>query len=208
MELSSVPKQYQCVQANTDDTVLVARARTGDRDAFAELYERHHGAIFRFALHMTGATASAEDVVQEVFVAFMHALDRFEGDRSLRAYLYGMARHIAARQQRRERRWVSFNAEAHEPALRSSSVVDDLQRRDDIVQLRHALLALPRRHREVIVLCDLETLSYEEAAASVGCAVGTIRSRLHRARATLAGLLHRADLDAPRLSRRAAGWVV
>ena len=73
------------MQADTEDDALVSRARAGDRDAFAELYDRHQGAIFRFALHMTGATASAEDVVQEAFVAFMHGLDRFESDRSLRA---------------------------------------------------------------------------------------------------------------------------
>jgi RNA polymerase sigma-70 factor (ECF subfamily) len=208
VELSPVSGQYQYVQAETDDTVLVARARTGDRDAFAELYERHHGAIFRFALHMTGATALAEDVVQEVFVAFLDALSRFEGDRSLRAYLYGMARHIAARRRSRERRWVSFSAEAHEPGSGCSSVVEDLQHRENLVQLRHAILALPRRQREVIVLCDLERLSYEDAAASVGCAVGTIRSRLHRARAALASLLKNADLDARRFSRRAAGWLL
>jgi RNA polymerase sigma-70 factor, ECF subfamily len=193
------------VQADTDDDALVARARTGDRDAFADLYERHQVAIFRFALHMTGATASAEDVVQEAFVAFMHALDRFEGDRSLRAYLYGIARHIAARRLRRERLWVSLNVEAHEPASESPSFVEDLQRRDDLLHLRQAILALPRKHREVIVLCDLEKLSYEEAAASIGCAVGTIRSRLHRARTTLASLLQRVDIHARRVSRCAAG---
>jgi RNA polymerase sigma-70 factor (ECF subfamily) len=202
MELSVLPRQYQDVQADTDDNALVARARTGDRDAFADLYERHQGAIFRFALHMTGATASAEDVVQEAFVAFMHALDSFEGDRSVRAYLYGIARHIAARRLRRERLWVSLNDEAHEPASEPPSFVEDLQRRDDLLHLRQAIFALPRKHREVIVLCDLEQLSYEEAAASIGCAVGTIRSRLHRARTTLAGLVQRVDPDARRFSRR------
>ena len=195
------------MQADTDDVALVGLARCGDRDAFAELYERHHGALFRFALHMTGATASAEDIVQEVFVEFLHGLGRFEGGRSLRAYLYGIARHLAARRLRRERLWVSFDANAHDPATTSPSVVDDLERRDDLLRLRRALLALPRKHREVIVLCDVEQLSYEDAAASIGCAVGTIRSRLHRARATLAGLLQRVDLDA-RVPDRAAGFVL
>jgi len=207
LEPFSAPRQYQDVQAYLDDDALVARARAGDREAFAGLYERHQGAIFRFALHMTGATASAEDVVQEVFVALMRGLDRIEANRSVRAYLYGIARHIAARRKRRERLWVSFNAEAHEVASGSPSVVEDLQRRDDLVRLRDAIVALPRKYREVIALCDLETLSYEEAASSLGCAVGTIRSRLHRARARLAGLLERADNDA-RFSRRAAGWVL
>jgi len=208
MELCSVLRQYHYVQAETDDRVLVARARGGDRDAFAELYERHHGAIFRFALHMLGAPASAEDVVQEVFVAFMHALGRFEGDRSLRAYLFGIARHMAGRRLRRERLWVSFDANAHDAITASPSAVDDLQRREDLLQLRQALLALPRKHREVIVLCDVEQVSYEDAAASIGCAVGTIRSRLHRARATLARLLQRTDLGDARFSRRDAGWVL
>jgi RNA polymerase sigma-70 factor (ECF subfamily) len=196
------------VQAETNDTVLVARARTGDRDAFAELYERHHAAIFRFALHMIGTPASAEDVVQEVFVAFMRALARFEGDRSLRAYLYGIARHIAGRRLRRERLWVSFDADTHDAVTASPSVVDHLQRHDDLVQIRQALLALPRKHREVIVLCDVEQVSYEDAAASIGCPVGTIRSRLHRARAMLANLLRRSELGEGRFSRRAAGWLL
>lgn len=207
MELFEVPKQYQDVQPDPDDDVLVARAKAGDSVAFGNLYERHQGALFRFALHMTGAAASAEDVVHETFVVLMDALDRFDGTRSLRAYLYGIARRIAARRLRRERLWVPFNTETHDPASMAPSVADDLQRRDDLLQLRQAILALPRKQREVLVLCDVEQLSYEDAAVSIGCAVGTIRSRLHRARARLTTALKRVDVDALGCSRR-AGWIL
>jgi RNA polymerase sigma-70 factor (ECF subfamily) len=183
---------------------LVARAQAGDRDAFAALYERHQAGMFRFALHLTGERAAADDVVQEVFVAFMRGLARFTEGRPLRAYLYGIARHIAARRVRRNRLWVPFDVQTHEPAT-GPAVTDDLQRQEDLLHLRQAILALPRKYREVIVLCDLEQLPYEDAAASMGCAVGTIRSRLHRARTRLARLLERQEQETRRFVPRVPG---
>jgi RNA polymerase sigma-70 factor, ECF subfamily len=196
------------VDRDTDDAALVALARSGDRDAFAELYDRHQAAIFRFALHLTGATHAAEDVVQDVFVAFMRAVGRFELDRSLGAYLLGIARHIAARRLKRERLWMPFDADAHEPATDTPRIAEEIQRRADLLRLRQAIRALPRKHREVIVLCELEQLSYEDVAAMLDCPIGTVRSRLHRARTTLANLLQYSDIDARRVARRGAGWVL
>jgi RNA polymerase sigma-70 factor (ECF subfamily) len=171
------------------DAELMRRTASGDRDAFASLYQRHQATIFRFARLMTGCDAAAEDVVQEVFLTLMRDASRYDATRaSLTTYLFGVARHLTRRRLLRERRFVAFDSIAPEPAAR-----DDLDagmvRRRSAEELRRAILALPSRYREVVVLCDLEEMSYAGVAEAVGCPVGTIRSRLHRARQMLAAAL-------------------
>ena len=191
------------------DADLVARAAAGDREAFASLYDRYQAAIFRFALHMTGSRDVADDIVQEVFVALMRNLGRFDSQRSFPAYLYGIARRITVRRRSRDRRFVALE-EGVEPAHggRQPAFVDDIERRDHLELLRAAIVALPRRHREVIVMCDLQKMTYELAAASIGCAIGTVRSRLHRARALLGERLQRMHAQAGLASPRTPGYVI
>jgi RNA polymerase sigma-70 factor (ECF subfamily) len=167
------------------DAELMRRTAAGDREAFAALYRRHHATIFRFARLMTGSTAMAEDVVQEVFLSLMRNAARYDGSRSaLASYLYGAARHQTRRRLSRERRFVAID----EPAVRTAvcgDVAVEIERRDDVLRLRRAIVSLPSRYREVIVLCDLQDVSYNDAAAVLGCVIGTIRSRLHRGRQLL-----------------------
>ena len=161
------------------------RTAAGDRDAFAALYRRHHATIFRFARLMTGSNAMAEDVVQEVFLALMRNAARYDGSRSaLPTYLYGAARHQTRRRLSRERRFVAIDEPAVQAAARGD-VAADVERRDEVQRLRRAIVSLPSRYREVIVLCDLQDVSYNDAAAVLGCVIGTVRSRLHRARQLL-----------------------
>jgi RNA polymerase sigma-70 factor (ECF subfamily) len=90
------------------DGDLIAAAAAGDRDAFAVLYQRHHLGVYRFARTMTGSTTAAEDVTQEVFLAFMQGLDRYdEGRGVLSTYLYGVARNVSRHRLRKEARLVS-----------------------------------------------------------------------------------------------------
>lgn len=176
------------------DHALVERTAAGDREAFATLYRRHQAAIYRFARLMTGSPAAAEDIVQEVFLVLMKDAARYEAQRAaLTTYLFGMARRITRRRLLRERRFVDIGSSRG--ASRWSVTADAsaaLERRDALQQLRCAILSLPSRYREVVVLCDLQDVPYDTAAASIGCAVGTIRSRLHRARRLLATKLRRA----------------
>jgi RNA polymerase sigma-70 factor (ECF subfamily) len=169
-----------------DDAALWRRVVAGDEAAFTAIYRAHGAGLFRFVRRTTGSAALAEDVVQDVFLSLVDAAARggaagYDPARGgLRAYLFGAARNAAAKRLRA-------------PALAPlDGTGDDLagQRRDDDAHaVRAALGALEESFREVVILCELEGLSYEETAAALDVPVGTVRSRLHRARARLAALL-------------------
>ena len=166
----------------------------GDEDAFTALYRRRQGGVYRFALQMSGSEALADDVVQETFMVLMRDGCNFDATRgSLSAYLYGIARNHVLRAFDRERSLVRFDDETedfgeapHENLVTRPDPLGDLTRAETVEKLRQSVLALPAHYREVVVLCELHEMSYVEAADALGCAVGTIRSRLHRARAMLA----------------------
>jgi RNA polymerase sigma-70 factor (ECF subfamily) len=142
---------------------------------------------------MTGSSPAAEDVVQEVFLGLMKDAARYDAGRAaLTTYLFGMARRVTRRRLLRERRFVEINV-SDGARGRAPDASEALERRDTLQRLRGAILSLPSRYREVVILCDVEGLTYETAAASLGCAIGTIRSRLHRARQLLATKLRRTD---------------
>jgi RNA polymerase sigma-70 factor, ECF subfamily len=180
---------------DASDRDLMQRTANGDRDAFAALYQRHGATVYRFARLMTGCTSAAEDIVQEVFLSLMCDAARYEPARaSLSTYLYGVARHQTRRRLSRDRRFVSVTGdELERGATAQADIAGDLERQDEMSRLRRAILALPSRYREAIVLCDLQDVSYADAASTLGCAVGTVRSRLHRARAMLAERMARAE---------------
>ena len=182
------------------DLDLMRRTAAGDRDAFAALYRRHHATVYRFARLMTGSGALAEDIVQEVFLVIMRNAARYDASRStLSSYLYGVARHQTRRRLSRERRFVRLDEEAasRRPAAITLAPLE-LERKDEMQRLRCAILSLPSRYREAIVLCDLHDLTYADAAATIGCALGTVRSRLHRARQLLGEKLRRSEFhDSP-----------
>jgi RNA polymerase sigma-70 factor (ECF subfamily) len=171
---------------------LLPRIAAGDQDAFAALFRRHSGEVFRFALHMTGSRALADDVTQEVFLAVMRDADRYvPGLSSEIAWLRGIARNHVRRRLDSERITVALPADGEDdcPAAREAAALCELVRAEQIESVRAAVASLPVRYREVVVLCDLQELSYADTAVVVGCAVGTVRSRLFRARALLASKL-------------------
>jgi RNA polymerase sigma-70 factor (ECF subfamily) len=162
---------------------------TGDEEALIALYQRRQKIIYQFALQMCGSPALAEDVTQEVFMVLIREGKTFDATRgSLTAFLMGVARNHVLRRLRRERFYVALGEDA-EPTEQVSAIdagpLDDLSRTETIETVRRSVLALPERYREVVVLCDLQELSYAQAAEILGCAVGTVRSRLHRGRALL-----------------------
>ena len=173
----------------TDDDLLI-RMRSGDERAFVALYRRRQAAIYRVALHMSGSATVAEDVTQEVFLALIREECGFDPRRgTLSGYLFGIARKLVLRHVERGRPDVALETDVESSALPELMVNDDpladLIDREGIEALRRSVLALPRRYREVVVLCDLEEVDYGEAAVVLGCPIGTVRSRLHRARALL-----------------------
>jgi RNA polymerase sigma-70 factor (ECF subfamily) len=179
------------VDAGEDDAALVARSTAGDRLAFGALFRRYKGDVFRFARHMGCAREAAEDVTQEVFIVFMETSARYDPTFGpLRTYLYGITRNLLRRRFRKavmcpeiELERIDAESVAAAPA---GDAVDRMERTRSLTWLRRAIATLPPRYREVVVLCDLHEVQYEDAARVVGCPVGTIRSRLSRARRLLA----------------------
>jgi RNA polymerase sigma-70 factor (ECF subfamily) len=191
-----------------DDARLVARLRQGDAAAASELYERHGSALLRFGMAMSNSRQTAEDVVHDTFVELLRHPTRFDPTRGpVIAFLFGIARHRMSRIAR-----VSHQMDGDDEALAAAepptaevpadstamAVAEDasdmLDRLQNIERVRAAVFDLPRVHREVIALCDLEELPYATVATILGCPIGTVRSRLSRARALLAT---RLDLPEP-----------
>ncbi len=190
-----------------NNEVLLRRMLAGDEESFAALYARSQGAVYRFALHMSASAALAEDVTQEVFLTLLRAGHRFDPSRgSLASFLYGIARNLVLRRLDRERTGLRAAAEeAPEEAACPVDLLGDLTRRETIEQVRRAVVSLPPVYREVVVLCDLESASYEEAAAALNCPIGTVRSRLSRGRAMLAQKLEKAGFSfAPKCVSRSS----
>lgn len=206
----------------TDDGLL-RRMLAGDEDAFTLLYHRRHPSIFRFALHMCGNVAVAEDVTQEAFMTLIRDAKRFDPARgSLGGYLLGIARNHLRKRWEQDRRSVQLADDADKlghtlagpgapgpgngavsrngngsAALHTSH--DLFSSLEAVGRVRQAIQSLPENYREVVALCELEEMSYEEAAEALDCPVGTVRSRLHRARALLLEKLRQ-----PLSSRRTA----
>jgi RNA polymerase sigma-70 factor (ECF subfamily) len=178
----------------SQDGELLRRLAAGDEQAFTALYRGYQATVYRFAMQMSGNAQIAEDVTQEVFLVLMRKACEFDATRGrLSSWLYGIARNQVLRQLEARGDLVQLAARADDdeselPAelVANFDPVEELTSQQRAESLREAILSLPPRYREVVVLCELHEMSYAEAAAVTGCAVGTIRSRLHRSR----GLLH------------------
>jgi RNA polymerase sigma-70 factor, ECF subfamily len=193
----SIPEQDR-------DDVLLRRAAKGDEESFTALYRRHQGALYRFALRMTGNAWAAEEVVQDVFMTLMREPKKYDPGRGpVGAYLFGIARNRVMKQLERLPREVSLEAKnghgtsAGDAAVNGFTPAHWAEQQERTERVRAAVLELPAEFREAVVLCELEELSYEEAAKLSGCPIGTIRSRLHRGRALLLAKLEILR-DAPR----------
>lgn len=197
-------------ETESTDNGLLQRMLAGDEGAFTLLYRRKHPAIYRFALHMSGNAAMAEDVTQEVFLTLIRNTERFDPARgSLGGFLFGIARNHLRKRWEQERRMVALkeggedhdhfelafgpngggkselgrtNGNGNGAAAQQAHQFASLETAS---RVRQAVATLPENYREVVVLCELEEMSYEEAAAALDCPIGTVRSRLHRARTLL-----------------------
>jgi RNA polymerase sigma-70 factor (ECF subfamily) len=197
--------------ACSDDTLL-QMTMAGDEEAFTRLYRRLRGVVYRFARRMSGSSSVAEDVTQEVFLILLRRAELYDPRRgSLSTYLMRIARNEILRRLDRDRAYVTLVEEDAAPDKKDKNPDENLivridplgslMRNEEIESVRQAVLGLPLHYREVVVLCELEEMSYGDAAASLGCAVGTVRSRLHRARALLKQRL-RGEVDGERDAAR------
>lgn len=202
----------------TRDVELLRRLTAGDDDAFLEFYRRHQGGLYRYAMHMSGSPQSAADVVQDTFLTLIRHTGKYDEEKGTpAAFLFGIARNHLRKLHEKEGRYVPLsdelgkglsadgrgdpgclNGNGHSPASagQAETIVEGLERAQISELLREAILTLPDHYREPVTLCDLEGKSYGEAAALLDCPVGTVRSRLNRARSILLDKLRPARIGA------------
>lgn len=176
------------------DAELLELSLAGDEGAFHSLYKRLKGGIFRYAFYMTNSRSAAEDVTQEVFILLLKEGRNYRENRGeVAGFAFGIARNFVRRIERRERAYgpLPNSSEALEKlsgasAMDPETVPGQMIRNEVVERVQSAIASLPDHYRHAVVLCDLCELSYEQAASRLGCAVGTIRSRLNRAHALLA----------------------
>jgi RNA polymerase sigma-70 factor (ECF subfamily) len=178
------------------DEELLRQIAAGQAQALVTLFRRRRREVHRFATHMTGSSTTAEDVTQDVFMTVMCEAVNYDGERgTVIAWLLGITRNHVRRRLARDR-WLrpldDQEVQGNGGLAITPDPMDELDRAVRVDAVRRAVMALPIRYREVVLLCDLEELSYADAAAALGCAVGTVRSRLHRGRGLLAEKLRKA----------------
>ena len=177
-----------------DEPAVLERVRDGDADAFGALFDLHHDRVFRQALRMTASLHDAEDVTAVVFLEAWRRRDAMrEVNGSVIAWLLVMTNFVFRNYARASRRYREGLQQLPPPehAPDHASAVDDRIDRDARrAALRAALAQLPKRDQDILTLCVLEELSTAEAAAALGVAAGTVKSRLSRAKARLTELLN------------------
>ncbi|GIG69074.1 RNA polymerase sigma factor [Phytomonospora endophytica] len=172
-----------------------ARIRDGDRDAFGELFDEYARAIHHHAYRLTGDWSTAEDVVSLTFLEAWRLRERVDSDESagpLRAWLYGVATNVARNVRRAARRHASAMARLPKPQPvpdHADEVVATIDERERLSMVRDAVARLRKHEREVLTLCVWSGFGYTEAAQALGVPVGTVRSRLSRARKRLEKLV-------------------
>lgn len=170
------------------DASLWARAQAGDADAFAALFERHAKAIYNYCFRNVGDWSTAEDLLSIVFLEAWRKRTAEVPAANLLPWLYGIATNVIRNRRRSERRFAAALRRLPRPQPEPDLAQAADKRIDDESQMRQALALLrqlPRREQEVFALCAWIELSYEEAALALGIPIGTVRSRLSRARARL-----------------------
>ena len=168
-----------------EDATLVRRFQQGDEAAFDDLVERHRRRVFSLACRLVGPL-EADDLAQDVFVAAYRALPAFRSESTFSTWIYRITVHLCSHHLRRRRPEMLELEEEHADNRREHDPVSSALRGELRNEVRRAIDALPYKLKLVIVLRDLNGLSYEEIAGVVGCPIGTVRSRLHYATQKLA----------------------
>jgi RNA polymerase sigma-70 factor (ECF subfamily) len=163
------------------DEELMSQVRSGVGELLGVLFERYQVPLFNFYLKLTGDRTASEDLVQEVFFRILKYRQTYRTDTPFRAWIYQIARNARVDHLRRQRPETSW-----EPEMSPATVpADKAQEAQETTLLHRALRRLPEDKREVLVLSRFQDLKYEEIARLLGCEVGTVKTRVHRALAEL-----------------------
>ena len=176
-----------------DDAALVARLRAGEEDAYREFVEIYQDRILTVAGRVAGSASDAEDLAQETFIKAFGAIDRFEGQSALFTWLYRIAVNTARDHlaHRRRRPAVPLDERIVDPVSTADSPDEALQRQDDRRRVRRALDQLPEPFRTTLVLREMEGHTYDEIARILEVSIGTVESRIFRARGKLRAILEK-----------------
>ncbi|MEE1786416.1 sigma-70 family RNA polymerase sigma factor [Streptomyces sp. SP17BM10] len=177
------------------DEALIAAVARGDQTALRALYERHSAAVLRLLHRLTSDRGTAEEILQETWLAVWRSAGGFRGDSSVRGWLMGVARRQAHNQLRRSRPQTVELTEAHDRADPGGGVEDRVLRDADHTELRTAVDTLPGHLREVLDLVLVDELPYPEVAAVLDIPVGTVKSRMSHARRRLGAILAATRLE-------------
>jgi RNA polymerase sigma-70 factor (ECF subfamily) len=189
------------VTDSAEDTRLIGECLRGDTESFAVLVRKYQDRLHNVVFRVVGNAEDARDLVQDVFVQAYRSLDRFHGDSAFFTWLYRIAVNAAISHKRRERVMVSYeaarDATGFEPAEDTSQTDPSgpLEQDDRVRQVRAALDSLPADYRAVLVLKEIDGQKYEAIAQILNCPIGTVRSRLHRARMELRDRLRHMMLE-------------
>ena len=190
---------------NLTDQQLIDQTLAGNTDAFGGLVGRHQNRLFNSIVHLMRNESDAEDVVQDAFVLALTKLDSFKGNSQFYTWLFRIARNSAISRLRKKRPKLSLDS----PSVGGDDLVplelpgkvpvpsDDMERQERVQGLMDALGRMSPEHREILVLREMDNLDYETIAEMLELAVGTVRSRLHRARSQLRELLSDAGNGLP-----------
>jgi RNA polymerase sigma-70 factor (ECF subfamily) len=173
----------------SDDTRLIAETLAGQTEAFGTLVQKYQDRLFNTVAHLAGNCEDARDIVQEAFVQAFVKLDSFRGKSAFYTWLYRIAFNLCAGWRRKQRPVASIDGNNErcglDPADNGDGPVEQLQRQERCRQIRQALKQLSPEHRTILVLREIEDCDYETIAEILDVPVGTVRSRLHRARLEL-----------------------
>lgn len=171
-----------------DDLDLARRIRAGDDRAFDIFYEANVGRVYAVTLRLCGDEAKARRLTQEAFVRAWERLDTYRGGSRLSSWLHRIAVNVALESGRRRSRWWRRLV----PEEAGQAIPETARQRPELrIDLERAIAALPERAREALVLRDVEGHSYEEIAALMGVALGTVKAQIHRARTLVREMLER-----------------
>ena len=192
-------------KVTADDGMLIERSRRGDRAAFDQLVSKHQQRAYQYAYRLTRDPEEAADVVAESFIRMFKALDNFKGDSAFTTWMYRIATNcfLDIRKKKRSKPAISLEATvqttdgevAYQFEDTNSSPHEEAERTEAMSAVQDAIEQLPEYQRAIIIMYHAEMQSYEEIASALNLPIGTVKSRLNRARLSLRNLLEPAGLN-------------
>ncbi len=178
--------------ANLSDVAVLEEVAAGNIDAYGKIVERYRGRLYNFVYRFVGERETAEDIVQDTFLRAFRKREEYRAIANFSTWLFTIAGNLAKSELRRRKRWRLFSLHRDDESDTGFELPDESYRPDTMaestiadVQIQQAIQTLPENYRQVILLRDVEGLSYQEISEIVSCPVGTVKSRVNRARLKL-----------------------